>query len=46
MTDAGRDAPLPPQVFRDNLTIAAARPDWVELLAAYEMNALVVGRTA
>jgi hypothetical protein len=35
----------PPQVFHDYFAIAAARPGWEDLLAAYEVDALLVSRT-
>jgi hypothetical protein len=36
----------PAQVYRDYITIAAARPGWADLLASYEVDALIVSRTA
>jgi hypothetical protein len=36
---------FPPHLYREYFTIAMARPGWAELLARYEVDALIVSRT-
>jgi hypothetical protein len=39
-----RTEPHPPEVIRDYVTIAFAQPNWGDLLAAYDIDALILDR--
>jgi hypothetical protein len=41
-----RTEPHPPEVFRDYMAISMGEPGWADLLAAYEVDGLVVSRRA